>query len=322
MSFITTKRTIGFKLESVAGIAEILAATDYDLCATEVSYDPEVQMYARKCAKGDYSHDVSIAGKRSCKVTFKVDFREGATIATAPNYFKCYKSCAVKETVYGATGIGLSTNADYSNVTATIEIVERDEGTAPSQVVVKVKGAMGNVKTGFNSVGEPINAEFEFTGVLSSIEDRAFGSLLTPTAFDTNLPQAVLSATVTAFGESQVTDKMTIDLGNDVQLFTDPSDASGYSYAHVVARRPVMEMDPDLDLIANKANYARWTGNTTGALSVMVGDNLELSAPTIQFQKTYTPGDREGHVTSESTFELQRGTNGNDEFEILQGSKT
>lgn len=321
MSFITQRRTIGFKKETEAYTPESLEATDYDLCAYDISYDPEIAMMARKCARGDFSKDTSIAGKRSITITFSHALQYTATpdLGMAPNYFKCLECCGMKQDTYDEAGVSLTTNSDYSAVPATIEIVEKDEGAEPSQVVIKAHGCMGNARLVLDSVGQPIRIEFEFKGVLNSIADRAFGSILNPTGFDTELPDAVLSSSLTMFNENQQIDTCTIDLGNDVQLFTDPAKSQGIQGAHIIDRNPTMELDPDLELIADQGDYARWTGNTTGAYSMTVGDNLTISAPVVQYIKAYVPGDREGHVTNTKSMELKR-LYGNDELTILQGA--
>jgi hypothetical protein len=315
------KKTLGFKLESTPYTSETLAADDYDMCVYNIEYDNDIAMMARKCARGDLSNDTSIAGKRMVTISFAVDLAYQGAVDTAPTYFKALKACALKQTAHGSTGISLVTNADYTKVPATIEVVEKDEGASPSQVVVKARGCMGNARFVLDAVGQPVRIEFEFKGVLESITDRAFGSILNPTGFDTNLPDAVLSASIEMFSEEQQLDTITIDLGNTVEVYADPAQAEGLEGGHVVSRNPTIECDPDLELIATQGDYSRWTGNTTGAFSMTVGSQMTLSAPAVQIIKAYTPGDREGHTVNTKSYELKR-SSGNDEFKLLQGSET
>lgn len=319
---ITMKRTLGFKIETTAYSGEDLATADYDVPAYNISYSPEIAMYARKLARGDYSRDTSIAGKRTITISFSVDLAYSGTAATAPTYFKCLRACGMKQTTHGATGVSLVPHAEYSNVPATIEVVEKDDGTSPSQVVVKATGCMGNARFVLDDVGTPIRIEFEFKGVLDSITDRAYADIIAPTGFDSQLPDAVLGATITLFSEVQQLNTVTIDLGNVTEIYTDPSRTQGVEGARIVDRNPFAEIDPDLDLIASRGNYARHTGNTEGQFYMEVGSNITITAPKSQIVQSYSPGDREGHVTNQMRVELKRDTNGNDELEILQGSKT
>jgi len=115
-------------------------------------------------------------------------------------------------------------------------------------------------------------------------------------------------------------DKTTIDLGNDVQLFTDPSKASGFEGARIVGRNPTLEIDPDMTLIATQGQYARHINNTLGTYSETVGNHLTISAPKAQIVQSYKPGDREGHAVNNIRCALTRNL-GNDELVILQGSE-
>jgi hypothetical protein len=324
-TLITAKRTLGFKLESTPYTAETLAVTDYDVAAFNINYDVDVPVKDRKLARGDYSHDVGVAGKRKFSCSFSVDLN-AATASNgtydpdaAPTFWKCLRACGLTTSTHGTTGISLKPNANYSGIPATIEIVEKDEGASPSQLVIKASGCMGNPKIVAGSVGEPIRIDFEFQGALVSITDRAFGSILTPTGFSALVPEALLGATCTLFAEAQRIGACTIDLGNQVELFSDMSKASGYEGAHVVARDVVADIDPDMDLIANRGNYARQIANTTGAF-VLQTNRFTITAPVAQIIQAYKPGEREGHVTSNIRVRCTRDTNGNDELTILQGT--
>ena len=253
-------------------------------------------------------------------VTCSVDIHKGAADQTPPQYFQMLRACALKQTIHGSTGVSLVTDARYDNVPATIEVVERDEGASPVQVVVKAHGCMGNPKLVLDTVGNPVRIDFEFKGVYNGVSARAFGSIIEPTGFDTALPDAVLSATISLMSETQKLDKLTIDLGNVVEIFTDPSKAEGLEGARVVDRNPTMEIDPDLLPIGTKDYLTLHLANTTGAFSRQMAD-FTISAPAAQLIATYKPGEREGHVVNNITCELKRSV-GNDELEILQGSKT
>jgi len=317
MSFLVPRRTIGCKVEGTPYTKETLAATDYNVSAYNINYSPEIAMYARKIARGGFGAESSIAGKRSITISFSVDIQEGATPSTAPTYFKCLQGCGMKQTAYSTTGIGLSLDSDYSNVPMTFEIVEKDEGTTPNQVVVTATGCMGNARIIVNSIGEPCKIEFEFKGMLDSIAQRLFASIMTPTGFMANEPDAVMSVTITAFGDVQTLNKVTIDLSNDVQLFTDPTKTGGFSGAHIVNREsPKIDIDPDLVSPSTQAFYTRWTSETIGALLMTLGSNSRVTSSHLQVNKAYAPGEREGHVVQNLSFICTR-----DDFEFLQGAK-
>lgn len=324
LRLMENKKTMGFKIETTPYTAETLAATDYNQRIYDIKISPDIEMYARKLARGDYSRDVSIAGKRKCSVSCSVDLYPGATAATAPQYFAMIRACGWKQTAYTTTGIGLTPNADYNRVPATIEVVYPEEGTAAKQLVIKMRGSMGKLKIESPQIGQPIKLTFEFTGVLDSITTRAFASILTPTAFDTALPPAVLAATFSFFGTWQFPSKFTIEGGEDVQCFVDISKAAGYEGSRVVDRNMAGDADPDMVVTTDIDYYTNQINNTTGALSVTIGGSPQiiLSAPAAQIVDGYKPEVREGHIANPIKMEFKRSTNGNDEFEILQGAKS
>jgi len=319
LKLVRQKRTLGFKLESTPYTAETLAATDYDFSAYDIEYSPAIESYARKLARGDFSLDTSVSGRRSIEASWSVDFHGGAAAGTAPQYFQMLRACAMEQSA-SATGVWLKTAADQDRVPATIEIVERQEGLTPKTLVIKAHGCMGNPRLSFDQVGNPIKIEFSFKGVLTSVTTRLAAAMITPTAFDSKLPPAVLAATITLFGNTQGVGRFVLDLGNEVEIFTDASKAQGYEGARVVGRNPSIELDPDMLVSTDEDLFTQQTSNNTGQLSITVGENLYISAPAAQYVQTYTPGEREGHVTNEIRCELKR-SSGDDEVEILQGSK-
>jgi hypothetical protein len=318
--FLSAKRTIGFATESPAYTASTLAVTDYNLSAYNINYDPDIAMKARDLARGNFSRDPSISGKRQISISFSVDLCYSGTVGTAPSYYKCLQSCGLKQISYG-TGVELVTDAAYSNVPSTIEVVEKDEGVSPVQVVVKAHGCMGNAKIILDNIGEPVRIDFDFKGVLNGITDRAFATILTPTGFDTPNPDAMLGITTTIYSEAFKFNKITIDLGNDVQVWTDPSKAQGLEGARIVDRNPSLDIDPDMSLIATNAHYTRHINNTTGALALTT-NRFVISAPAAQIIQSYKPGDREGHVVNQMRFELKGTGVGNNDLSILQGARS
>ncbi len=313
---------MGAKLESTPYTAETLTADNYNIAAYNINYVTEIANKGRKLARGDFSKDVSITGKRSITITFSVDLYHSGTATTPPNYFLLLRACGLKQTV-GGSGVTLVTSSDYSNVPLTMEVTEKDEGTSPSQLVFKARGCMGEPTIVVENVGEPARIDFEFKGVLVSITDRAFGSIMSPTGISSEKPDSVMSSGVTLFGVTQCLNTVTIKLNNEVENFTCPSQTEGLLGAHVTNRNPTIETDTDLSLIATDGVYANWTGNTTGAFSCSIGsigNEITLSAPAAQYVNAYQPGDREGHVVGNKTLELKR-SSGDDEFKIVHGEE-
>lgn len=324
LRLMDVQKTFGFKLETTAYRAETLTAAEYNQRVYDVKISPDIESYARKLLRGDYSRDVSISGKRKCTVSCTVDMYPGSTAATAPKYFDMIRACGYKQTTFSTTGISLTPNAAYNRVPATIEVSMPQEGLTPDQLVIKMHGAMGKLSIESPQIGQPIKIKFEFTGVLTSISTRAYASLFTPTGFDTALPPAVLAATFSLFGTWQFPSKFGIEGNEDVQIFSDIANAAGYAGSRISDRNMSMTTDPDMVTTTELDLYTDQINNTTGQFSVTIGGSvpLAMSAPAAQITKSYDAEVREGHIANPLNIELKRSTYGNDEFEILQGSKT
>lgn len=240
--FAIAKRTIGFKIEDTPYSGENLQADDFNLQAYNIQYTPGIESYGRKLARGDYSKDPSVAGRRTGQVTFSVDVHFNATVTSAPNYWKCLQACGMRQYT-GPNGVWLKPDANYSNVPATIEVPERDEGTNPAQLVMRLRGAMGTAKLVSDALGKPARIDFDFKGVLDNISDRAYAEIFVPTGFGTAQPEAVLGITTTLFSKTMKHSKVEFDLGNVVDLWSDPSKAEGIEGARISDRNPTITID-------------------------------------------------------------------------------
>lgn len=260
-----------------------------------------------------------MSGRRAIEITFSVDMNNAASATGAPRYFEALRACGMAQTA-AASGVYVVTDATQDNVTCTIEVVEREEGSSPKQLVIAARGCMGNAQVIQDQIGQPCRIDFTFRGVLDSITTRAFGSIITPSSFDATAPGATLAATILLFGTVQYLGRFAINLNNRIEVGTDPSQTQGYDYARLAERHPTIELDPDMLVTDNYNWFTQQTTNTTGALSATIGSTITLIAPAVQMIDTYKPGDREGHVTNQLRGELQR-SSGNDEFKILQGAE-
>ena len=320
MPFIMSKRTGGFALETTPYTKETLDATDYDFRAKNVTYSPEIETFVRKYATGDWSSFSSIMGKKKITISFSIDVAWSGTADTPPEWGKLLKACAFDENIFAGTGVNYVTDSSQCSNPATIEIQEEQCGTS-NGVVITARGCMGNASLILDEIGQPMHIDFEFTGVFEGIADRTNASIINPTGFDAVDPDAVLSSTITAFSVAQPINTININLGNQVELYVDPSKVDGYRGAYVVNREPTIEMDPYLDLLATNDWFSRWSGGTTGALSMTVGDNITISAPAIQAISAYSAGDRNGFSSNSISGILTRNA-GDDELKILQGSES
>lgn len=334
MPFISQKRTIGLAKEGTPGTpaGTDLVAGDYDFRAYNITYSPEIAEFKRKYATGDISAFSSVMGKQSGTVSFSVDIAPHQTgTDNVPNWGKLFETSGWKETIVATTSVEYVPTCTQSNESATIEIVDRDEGASPVQVVITLVGAVGTVTLVVEEIGMPLRADFEYTGVLGhgetdvivGIKDRAFGSILTPGSFLTSTPDAVLASTLTQFGsEARDVNSVTIVQGNEISMVTDPLRATGLKQAMIVNREPTMTLDPYLAPQATNDDFTRWKAGTTGAFSMSIGSgasSLTVSAPKAQIITGFDGSDRDGLVTNTMEFILTRNSDADEKvLSILQ----
>lgn len=314
------------KIEATSYTAETLASTDFNVRVTEPpSYSPEIAEYRRKILNGELDLSTSVMGRQMCSVTFKVDLTPAAAVDTEPQWSKLLQACGLKPTVFASNGYNWVPHTDYTHIPITIEVIEENEGGSPSQLVYRIGSAMGNVRWFIGTVGEPVQMEFTFTGALLSIADRASGSALPVNGMSTIVPPAVLSITATVGGVAQDLDTLEFNMNNDVQIWIDPSKASGIKGAYIAGREPTLTMDPTTKLLATEDWYTQWKGSTTLAVSVALGSTpaLTLSAPAAQYLEV-GQGDRNGARVAEKTFLLTdaEGASSNAVFKLLQGAES
>lgn len=114
--------------------------------------------------------------------------------------------------------------------------------------------------------------------------------------------------------------RFSISLGAALKMLEDPSDATGAKFGCITDIVPSMTCDQEAELIATKDWYSLLTGETTGALSIVVGSssNNTITIASSAVQVVGTPmGSRDGvAVRNLSMFPVWTGNSGTSPFTI------
>ena len=330
--FLTNKTTIIAAKEGtpydVAG--ETLTSTDFDIrIRNDVTYTLEMDEYRRKYLEGTLDHDLSVIGRQRGTFTFTVDMAPSATGSedVPPPWSKLLQGCGFEEEIHATFGVSWRPHSDFTHIPLTVHVVEQLEGASADMLVTRYQGVMGNVTFVIGTVGEPVQMNFDFSGVLISMEDLAFASRLVPTALSTVKPGAILGSTVTVGGVAQDIDTFEFNMNNSIQEHIDPSRGTGIRGFYKDAYEPQLTLDPTLKQISAEPVYTEWLACTPGVISVITapaqtGPIITLSAPAAQ-RIALDIGDRNGARLAGTNFLLTKGAPaGNDVFEILQGTKS
>lgn len=323
------------KLETAPGTAEVLADEDFDSRCFDISFTPTIEMddNGEEVATGSHTEQESIAGATWGEISFSTWMCWGGAVGTEPNNWKFLRGCGAKATTYPtegtAVGIGLTPEKSQDAISLTMYGYKLERGgAAPSALQFQFVGCVGNAVVSAANIGGKWMAKYTFKGKLVDIVDVAYAALLEMTSPDTTIAEKMLLNTVTVGGPAMSVSSIELDFGNVVELQTDQTNATGYSQAVIINRKPRLRMNPYMKLAASDDVFAIMTGATIGAVvwtSAPETPHLTISAPRAQLIAADV-GSREGSATYEKTFKLLRNTAGADDvakertWQILQGA--
>lgn len=307
MSKLKKLRVLAAKHETTVGTAIAVAAADAAFNAYDVETTGEFE-YTKRQMQGYFSKLPGSVGNRQGTMTFKIDFTGdgGSSPGWATTLLPACGMIESANTWSPNSAAPLTTTGTGVNHTVTIAAYE--DGVKKFLV-----GAMGNVVFRFVS-GKPIVCEFTFTGKWAPPVDAA---ILAPT-LPTNLPVIFADATITIGGVAPgLVNNLVIDLGNEVVLRPDATDATGFHSAAITGRDTKGSWDPESRLVATENVYGLWLAGTEQAFSCAIEtgtDDITFAMPQVQ-RTGIKPGERNGHEVDQIEFDANAVT-GDDELTI------
>jgi len=309
MPLLKRKRILACKTEVTVGTAETLAAADAAANYFDVQIDNDIPHEARM-GQGSFANLRGVPGSPMGTCKFKTQLIGGAA---APLWMATLlPACGLVETALTWTPKSFAPGTG-SVKTVTIGVYE-------DGLFKRLRGAMGNVKFTL-PVGQICFAEFEFKGIWDAPSDVA---LLAPNYPDAEIPARFVASTFTVNGSALYkVSKLEFDVGNDVQMREDASDASGYASAIITNRQVKGSLDPESALVAALDFYGLQKAGTQFSISALVNDgaggDFTIGCNKIQFSKI-GEGDRNGIQTDAIEFVAARNTDaGDDELTITIG---
>jgi hypothetical protein len=326
MPILTGRQQIAIKQEGTAGTAETLAAANVILHTGVAEWEPDIVMTPRESLTSSLSGRGSVVGTQAAKIRFKMFLRgtSAAAISTATesDFAVPIKGCGLSVAYSGSTPNEI---AIYSPSSTTI--VDETTGAYCTVAlyedgkVYKIHGAVGNCVLTF-TVGSPVLAEFEFTGLYNAPTDLA---LLSGITYPSVIEPAFLSAALSLIG-TYATAKISslkLDFGNVIAMRPYPNTAAGFFTAQITARNVTGSLDPEEVLAATNNFFTQWTLGTLGAITTGTfpsgGTNynmLNLNIPNAAYTKVGMTS-RDGMANAPLEFEARANTAaGDNEFEL------
>jgi hypothetical protein len=219
-------------------------------------------------------------------------------------------------------GIAGSAGA-FTYTTGTVEMVQLPTlsmALVEDGVIKTLRGCRGTVSFSAE-IGQPVIMNFEFKGVLSSIDD---GVAVSGVSYDTPVPPKFLGVDFQVAGESdaysaEFTPRIAsagFDFGNTVSLIKDATDSGGNLWAEVTGRAPTASFDPEVLPEAAFAFLDKYTSGETlrvrMAVGTSAGNRFKLYVPALKLASEGA-GDRDGFGTRELAGSLSgKRADGND----------
>lgn len=294
------------EIEAAEGTAETIVAADA-IQSANIKFTPDIRMNERPYKSSSLSPFAAVPGARMAQLEFDVALVGSGTAGTPPEYNDLLEGCGLDPTTVAGTSVTY-TPASSSISSVTLEIREDDT------VITKLWGARGNVQIPLVT-GDICWLHFVFTGADFSVAD---GNFLAGVTYNATIPPAFMNASFSIATYAALIGKLTLDLGNDVQLRQDASASSGHKSAAIVGRKPVMSFDPEKIAVATHDFYGRMRAGTEGALSAVLGATAgnicTITAPKVQYAKI-SEEDRNGLKSLGIDCQLNR-SSGDDELSI------
>jgi hypothetical protein len=305
MPILSKRRVVAAKIETTAGTAISLAAAD-SFYTSEAKVDADIGFNVRTDDL-TLGHRTGVVGAKKGKITFKLELKGSGTAATSPNWaLILLPACGM----VGTSGVWTPSSAISTLKTLTIAVYE-------DGLQKKLVGAMGSWSLEAEA-GKPVSMSFEFEGIWTAPIDAA---ILTPPEVDTIKPPAFMAATLTVGGTGHApVSKLSLMQGNKKMVREDVTAATGYTYAVITDRDYTGKIDPEAVTVATRDVWGDFVAGTEAAMVLSIGsasgNTIAIGAPKIQ-TKTINESDRNGLVTHELDFQLNKSTAaGEDEITI------
>jgi hypothetical protein len=304
MPLLTRKRVLAAKIETTPGTAISVGVDDAVFNVFNATMQPTIE-FVERTKQGQFSRQTSIGGARMGTCTFSTHIY-GDGEAGVPDWASVFfPACGFTESFQVFT----PKTDDLGTTVKSLTLALYEDG-----LIKTLAGAVGTARFVFTA-GQPVVIEWTFTGKWVAPAD---GAILAPT-YDTALPHRWASSTTTLGGSAIQLSSMTIDMGNNVVMREDPSDASGYTTGLVTDRVVSGSMDPESPLVAGNDTYGKWLAGTEEALSVNLDDgtdDITIAAPKVQ-RINLQEGDRNGIQIDQIDFQCNASAAaGNDELSI------
>lgn len=304
---LTRPAVFAMKEEAVTGVAEALTASEGGFNA--VSSEPQdVTEFEEREGEGSGSAMAGNPGAQAGKFSLELKIAGSGSLATLPAWAPILRS--------GGMAVGSSANAlTFSTGSLTTLTLGRYRAGSIKEVMAGC-ACTWTIRAKAGTAGV---LSAEFSGIYAA---PTTATIIAPT-YSTVEPPNFVNASLTIGGASFRVANFELTSGGNVYLREDANSASGIRSAMVTGRAPRITLDPEGVGLSTKDWTDVFRSRTEVAFSCSIGggttgNSMSITAPKMQL---YTPpkfGNRNGVLTSQLTFGLNRSADaGDDELMIL-----
>lgn len=320
---------LAYKAESTKGTkvvdANLVDGTNskvavYDLAFRHINAIGERNRQSAHLSR--FSHTV---GTTFAEISFKIDVRKTAAVGSDDAYTDLLRACGMYFTanVYGVT------TDQSAHKTLTMYAFIGSDGTGGTNCVRRgIRGAAGNVRF-VGNVGERAVLEFTFTGVHETADSdgtptntfalKPTDDALNSVSHEAGVALPFMGVSLTYDSLSVVVPTFTFDLGNEVVMRESVSSSAGGLHACIVNRKPMIEIDPDAELVFIKNYFGNFNLGTEVAVgwayAVSASRTWTFAAPKAQIEDAQD-GNRNGIQTCGLKLACNRSAEGTGDAEF------
>lgn len=307
MSLLRRRSVFAAKVETTAGTAETLTASEGVFNAMDVLIQPTIEMESRD-GQGGFNKLPGTPGIRSGTATFSTELSyDGENIPTWASVLlpACgwVNTAGVFAPVSRGPGAG-STLPKTITIGAFVDGVFRVlSGCMGTFVIELPTGRAGKINWTFNG---------KWTANPTDV------SLISPT-YPTASPLRFANGGIEWDEVGLCVESVSVDAGNEVILRECASDITGILTALVTDRTPVITAAPEAVLVATQNRHLQWLDMQTEPLEIVVpsvgNSSITIDAPAAQIQNIQQ-GERNGLVTDDITWMATKGATPDTELTI------
>ncbi|MEA3225403.1 MAG: hypothetical protein U9Q07_05590 [Planctomycetota bacterium] len=311
VTYIEGHSNVAAKAEATEGTAIALTATEANIMAGGLSYDPDLPFHERNIVAVTPDQFSGVTGfPRLATISMEIPMVGSGTAGTAPAWGVLLQAMGFSESISAGTSVTYVPAIAPSSLTLAWWVA-RD---STDGLKMQIHGARGRGSIQLPNGGIPL-LQCEFQGVWDVPVDD---TLLSPTYYTTSAV-AVNDSSFALDSVGMLYRDFSINIDNEMGVRDDPTDTAGALSVALVRQKINGSIDPQMDNPSTYDFFTKTTGGTESTLSLVTGSSagniLTITAPKVSYKEPKV-SPRDGYLTAPIGLHFARST-GSDALSIV-----